>query len=72
MFNLDKVNLYYKDRSYDFHFKVLKDLCKIKVEIATIWANHRENMISQVNLCHYRIFSMSKEFASIIALFDRL
>jgi hypothetical protein len=37
MFSFGKAYLYYKDRSYDFYFKVLNNLCKVKLEIATIW-----------------------------------
>ena len=51
---------------------VLKDICKVNESIAEVWAANKDDMITDALYHHYKVFSMSKDFATTISHFQKL
>ena len=70
--NIDRAHYHYCDKSKSFWMTVLKDICKVNESIAEVWAANKDEMITDALYHHYKVFSMSKDFATTISHFQKL
>jgi hypothetical protein len=70
--NLDQAFTHFGNKTSEFWKKILMNICGINEQISEIWSQNKSNMITEVLYRHYRVFSMTKDFADVVKKFEKL